>query len=377
MKRLIFKRIAGSLALLFGCIVFNSNPLDAATTFSEDLFQYTVLSEEEATVELSKYNYKDRQDDNTDVVVPEQVMFEGKAYTVVQIGEWSFYYSDVTTVHLPETITSLENHAFSLCGELYSINLPTGLETIDYDAFSACIKLREMVLPSSVKYIGPYAFAWCYSLTSFHIPSSVEYLTSTTFAHNYNIVSFTVDDDNPYYSAEGPILYNKDQTTLIVYPSAAGIIEVKDGVKEISDFAFGWCDLRILTIPPSVTKLGTVCFACYDIERINCLPVTPPDLYSRWWITLDEGLTYTYCKVYVPAESLEAYKSAPVWSGHADELFPLEDTGIDSTLSQPESEDIRIYTLDGKEVQGSLKTKDLKSLDKGLYIVNGKKIMIQ
>lgn len=131
--------------------------VNAATTFTVDGYKYTVISEDESTVEFgtgAKYGKT-----KTNVVVPATVEYGGKTYTVIGIGQYAFgsesgNTTTLLTVELPNTIQYIGKYAFSYCGKLQNFQLPQNLETISNSAFEYAFTdggTTIIVLPESVK----------------------------------------------------------------------------------------------------------------------------------------------------------------------------------------------------------------------------------
>ena len=72
--------------------------------------------------------------------------------------------SSLTTINLPDGVTSIGNNAFRNCTSLTTINLPSSLKSIGSDAFSSCLSLATVNLPSSLTSIGQSPFYSCWSL---------------------------------------------------------------------------------------------------------------------------------------------------------------------------------------------------------------------
>ena len=115
--------------------------------------------------------------------------------------------------------TTIGQQAFSQCTTLSTISL-AGVTTISASAFNNCSTLTSITIPSSVTSIDDNAFCWCSGLTTFHIPESVTTFGAGVFMYCQNLESITVHDDNPNYTADDGILYDKSKTKLICYPLA-------------------------------------------------------------------------------------------------------------------------------------------------------------
>ena len=158
--------------------------------------------------------------------------------------------SSLTSITLPESLTSIKEGTFGYCSSLTSIDLPEGLISIGIEAFQSCTSLTSITLPESVTDIGEWAFQGCKSLTS-----------------------IKVDENNQNYSTseDKRVLFNKDKTTLVCYPSVIGDYTIPDSVTKIDERAFYGCrSLTSITIPNSVTSIDNEAFSnCLSLTSIN------------------------------------------------------------------------------------------------------------
>ncbi|MDE7348851.1 MAG: leucine-rich repeat protein [Clostridia bacterium] len=97
--------------------------------------------------------------------------------------------SNLAEIIMPDSLTSIDGYAFEDCSSLTSIKLPSGLKTIGYWAFSYCSGLTEIVIPDGVTSIGAYAFKDCVNLTSVNIPRGVEILHRNLFSGCGSLIS--------------------------------------------------------------------------------------------------------------------------------------------------------------------------------------------
>ena len=202
------------------------------------------------TVEVT---YSDR-DNNTysgSVSVPETVTNNGTEYSVTKIGEYAFKGSAVTSVSMPECITSIGAVAFYGCKNFESVALPESLTTLGNVAFSFCSSLKAIKIPSGVTAIPERCFEGCSSLESVTIP---------------------------------------------------------EGVTTIEAAAFWSCNLKELTLPSTITSIGNGAFCNNgNLQSIICNAATPP--------TLGDDAFYgsTIQDVKVPLASIVAYRKAYGW----------------------------------------------------------------
>ena len=228
-----------------------------------------------------------------DITIPSEL----DGHSVVSIRNSAFSYCrDLTSINVPEGVTSIGNYAFYTCDSLTSINIPGGVTSIEDSTFSGCSRLANIEIPSSVTSIGNSAFSSCISLTSINIPegvtsigegafsgcrslTSIEISSSVISIGNYafngcrSLTSINVEENNQSYCSEDAILFNKDKTELIRYPSKKVDKQyvIPNSVTSIGNYAFEDCsNLTSIDIPSSVTSIGNSAFAgCSSLTSIE------------------------------------------------------------------------------------------------------------
>ena len=261
--------------------------------------------------------------------------------SVTSIGKWAFGdCSSLTSVTIPDNVTTIGDYAFDICSSLTSVTIPDSVTTIGDSAFAWCSSLTSVTIPDSVTAIGEAAFSNCYSLQEFNgkfasedgrcliidgtlnafapaglteytIPDSVTEIGYAAFAYCGSLTSVTIPDS-----------VTTIESSAFVSCRSITSITIPDSVTTIGGGAFQGCaKLTSVTIGDSVTTIGYVAFYdCVSLTSVYCKATTPPAalLYDGYWGAFNTNASGR--KIYVPMESVEAYKSASYWSDYADDI---------------------------------------------------------
>ena len=181
------------------------------------------------------------------------------SYEILNDGTLRLYQYEGTDTNIvvPDIIdgrkvTVLGNSTFQYCtqaSDIESVTLPDSLTTIEKNAFYNCEKLKSVTIPQNVSSIGLAAF--------------VEGLSESS------LTEIKVDPENPYFSEKDGVVFSKDGTKLIVFPSGrSGDYQIPDGTVSVGDYAFYYCvNVSSITVPGSVRSLGEGAFG-------NCSSLT-------------------------------------------------------------------------------------------------------
>ncbi len=348
--------------------------------------------------------------------------------SVTSIGEQAFNgCSPLTSITIPNSVTSIGERAFNGCDSLTAIDvdaananytsvdgvlfnknkttliqcpakktgaytIPSSVDTIDVNAFFNCKGLTSVTIPNSVTSIGFGAFSYCTGLTSVTIPDGVTSIEQSTFSGCSgvteinigsglttiaNIVSsigptaINIDAANASLSAVDGVVFNKNKTTIIHYPSgkqgasytipssvdtigsraflgcdSLTSVMLPDGVTSIGEFAFYACrGLTSVTIPGGVTSIERYAFReCSGLTFVTCLATTPPLLG-------DDNFTVSVDTLYVPASAVGAYANSS-WISVFGRIIS---DAIDATLDDCQAH-VAALQADSTTKQGQIAT---------------------
>ena len=257
-----------------------------AYDFVDDGIYYNITSSTDLTVEVT-YERKGISvisGYRGAVTIPPTVSYDGNIYSVTTIGNSAFYDSDLTSIAIPESVTSIGDCAFEYCSSLTSIIIPKSVTSIGYSAFSGCSSLTAITIPESVMSIGYYAFSGCGSLTSITIPKSVTSIEFYTFSNCSSLTSATIPESVTSIG-EGAFSGCSSLTAITIPGNVSSIgnyafkgcsslvcIAILEGVTSIGSGAFEGCtSLTSTTIPESVTSIGEKAFyRCTGELIVNC-----------------------------------------------------------------------------------------------------------
>lgn len=253
MKTLLkFKLVVVGFLALFSTTIY------AQTQFLSNNLLFSIISEENKEVELS------RIEATGDVVIPSVVSFLGLDYNVVKLAEKCCYYNDeVTSIEIPNTVTEIGEQAFYLC-KLSSVTLSNNLTSIGKEAFRSCSKLVSVKLSDNTNdtinkrgVIGDEAFYNCEKLNSIELPNNIMQIGVRAFYNCTNLVSIKLPESLTFIKYDA--FYNCGLTS-VVFP---------ESLTTLGSGAFSNCKLTSIKIPKSVTFIdGGSVFDTNDVVSI-------------------------------------------------------------------------------------------------------------
>lgn len=209
--------------------------------------------------------------------------------------------------------------------------------------------LKGVIIPDSIIEIGIGAFENCDSLVEINISANVTKINNFAFRFCDNLVTINIDENNPNYTSIDGVLFTKDVTKLIQYPSGKSEKNymVPEGVTEVGAIAFSFCDtiehielpsglkilrtlafyrltnLKSITIPASVENIEAQAFSSVSsLEYIIFEKATPFDCDYGSNIFMD----CNGADIYVPSSAVDDYKSA--LTSYAERIKPIDELEV-------------------------------------------------
>ena len=186
----------------------------------------------------------------------------GFTYKANTIHKQAFYNAFLTQIALPQSVTTIEELAFSSNSGLQNVELPTALKSIGKSAFLGCTNLATPTLPNGLETIEPLAFSGCTTFTNITIPQSVIQVGNGAFYNCSNLTAILVDANSTHFASINGALYSKDGKTLYSYPAGLTTVTLANTIEVIVDSAFVGCSklTGTLTFPESLKKIGKEAF---------------------------------------------------------------------------------------------------------------------
>ena len=249
-----------------------------AHDFEIDKIYYNILSDTTVEVTYGGDSYWETYSADT-IIIPSVVTYNGTSYSVVRIGSLAFYSCNISSITIPNSITSIGHNAFRYCRSLTTLIIPNGLESIEGGAFEECESLISITIPNSVTNIGGNAF----------------YETGV-----YNDLS----------NWENDVLYIGD-CLISTKTSISGAYEIKNQTRLIADGTFDECkSLTAITFPENVTSIGYITFwECSSLKSVIWNVKNPKNCGITFFNTPISSFIFGENVAYIPAGLCQSMKS--------------------------------------------------------------------
>lgn len=313
--------------LLFILAALLSLVANAQTKVEIDGIWYNLNSGTAEVTVIQSFEYKGI------VNIPNTITHNGVTYQVTSIDDAAFNDCwDLTDVTIPNGVTNIGYAAFHDCRSLKSIIIPEGVTCIQDQTFQHCISLTSVVLPKSIKVIETSAFSYCPLLATINIPEGVKGIEYETFTECESLTAITLPE----------------------------------GLTYLDNWSFGDCkSLSTVVLPSTLETVNYYVFAyCEELKDVYCYAETVPTTEQN---AFEESNTPN-ATLHVLASALAAYQATAPWSSFGTIVaLTDEETGIKNAEFTNQNSPF-IYDLYGRRVEKA---------EKGIYIVNGQKVVIK
>ena len=334
------KKLIISLFTIIG--LFSSNNL-FAYDFQVGGIYYTITDNSGRLVNVAKGDVKY----SGDIVIPSSVGYGGITYTVS--GLESQICQDcktLTSVTIGNNIKSIPQYAFYGCTNLESVTLGSKVESLGYMSFAECTNLSSINLNDNITSFSGSVFSGCTSLTSVLLGESILEMGQAVFSGCTNIRTVEIHQGCSVIGYSAFKDCKKLQSVSI--PNSVATIggeafygcvnltsaKVGNGVQEIPQYAFYGCTrLNTVSLGSGVLSVGYMAFnSCSLLNSLTILNPQPPTVGDYPFSNYNGTL-------YVPSQSLNAYKSHDAWSKFSK--ISAVEAQIYLTIRQSESGSIR------------------------------------
>lgn len=359
----LYKTSTGSLAELY-----SSEGIKENRKSTEEGWNELVLKPGSTTI---KEWFKENES-IVNVIIPEGID---------SISHHAFYLcKGLESVQLPESLLDIGDFSFLTCTNLPDISLPSSLRSIGYGSFKNCLSLTSFTIPESVKTIGEEFLSICYNLesidgkryyvrdgvllafapsgvTSAILPEGIVRIGDNVFGACEQLTEIvlpsgltSIGNNAFWYSGIKSIQIPDSVTDMGIYAfyRCANLeqVSLSKNLKSIGMFTFEGCNmLKSITIPDSVTSIDNGAFSwcenlvsvklgagvsslggfivsdCPKLTNLTIHATTPPQVVEN---TFQEDINYT---IFVPSNSLNAYKEASGWSRLSPYMYAAPEEG--------------------------------------------------
>ena len=228
----------------------------------------------------------------------EELTFEETQHLTAISASQFYEFHNLKTVEIATPIADIRSNAFMNCENLETVRFSPDCHCkniLDY-VFANCKKLKGNIkMPNQIRRIYRNTFQACWEIEGVILPSGVTDIDEYAFNACRKLSSINALND----------------------------------IARIKTYTFSNCyELPEIIIGSKIVLIGSGAFlGCSSLESVTIYATTPPQIEADTFFASNSSgaVMPSTCKFYVPAESLEAYKTTTNWSNYADKIFAIEE----------------------------------------------------
>ena len=337
-------------AIASTCTAFGLFAADG-DSFTYQGLNYTVLSEEEKTCEVGV-----NTDASGDVVIPPAAKNGDTEYKVIALGADAFFANiPMTSISIPETVTTIRSQALSRCMGLEELVIPNSVTEMESRAVYACYYLERLTLSSGLREIRRETFSGNPWLDAIVIPDGVESIGREAFSYCGKLGEVTLEE------SDTPISFDTDAFGQTKYIGAADDPVAKIVTLNINrTFTCTSDDATLMPFAhkPSLTAINigaqvrtlpeSAFAACDAVEKVNVSSAECPTAFASTF----SDATYRNAVLAVPRFCDDKYKATAPWSKFStiEDTLPEVGTGVESIETDGFNAARQLYDLSGRRV---------------------------
>lgn len=206
------------------------------------------------------------REDVRDIIVPTQITklayccFGAVRQALIHISEERVPSTEIKSITIPTTVSSIGEACFANCFSLNKINIPTTVSELELETFCGCSQLSTINIPESVTKIGGGCFAGCKNLSYINLPTTLEDIPPKCFEKCKKLLDIKLTDN---LKRLGSGCFENCRFNTINIPSS---------VSWIGNTTFHKCkNLYEISLPSSVSRLENYCFyECTELSTVTC-----------------------------------------------------------------------------------------------------------
>lgn len=383
-----------SKGFIFACLLVSISSKAAPFQVNGVWYEYESATHDLCFVTAAPYG---EEKPKGDIVIPEQITFNGETSMVVaitnyafrdckylhsvdipatvqRIRNYAFQGSGIEEITIPNTVTLLQGQLFVDCQNLRRVVIEynPNIHAIDAEMFLRCTALEEVVFYPNITSFGDNCFKGS-GIKEITIPNYITKIGNRCFESCPNLKKFVLEDEREPLSA-----YDYTWLTVGDYPFMRTSLEevyIGRNINGYHGFMHGYgatdgeyCEdaLKKVTFAAGLQFYPTF-ETCQGIEEVWSLSADPQPFATSTGSLPFYNKVYENATLYVPSECLEQYKETNGWK-EFQQIEPIQTLASKSLKADDKDKMSDIYNLQGQKVNGN------SAKDK-IIIINGKKII--